>query len=395
MRGRLSLLLCGLAHRSALAAVKDEPKADVALYVPLDLQVPHVTGGSSDLRVLVPTRPSDGSRIANPTDLYASVTNAWESVVATQQAGLMDAKAPHVANSPLHEREAWHHYTAGQQGVVDSARFLITFTAVPSVQSGGSALHLAAAVGAGGRVSEILAADASASVVDAVNGYGHTPLIHACAMGHAAVVRQLLAAGADVERRGYDGCTPLMIAAAFGHAHVVTVLLSEGRADASAVHAFAGSTALHFAAEIGSQGSIEAICAAAPRAYAARTSSGGQPLHTAADCNQSMAIPALIACGADVNSLLAGDTTPVYLAAQRGFSEVVKALAAAGADLDFAMPVSPFSGGVVDPQGSARVGYAPVNTKVRCNCCSTSSSHKSSKRQRERVCSDCMLCAHV
>jgi hypothetical protein len=59
-----------------------------------------------------------------------------------------------------------------------------------------------------------------------------------------------------------------------------------------------------------------------------------------------------------------GDTTPVYLAAQRGFSGAVTALAAAGADLDFSMPVSPFSGGVVDPQGSSRVAYAPVNTKV-------------------------------
>lgn len=91
-----------------------------------------------------------------------------------------------------------------------------------------------------------------------------------------------------------------------------------------------------------------------------------QPLHTASDCNQSHLVGPLTSpreaggCGADVNALLAGDTTPVYLAAQvrvrltgdgggwtpssprplseqRGFSAVVEALVAAGADLDFAM----------------------------------------------------------
>ena len=43
--------------------------------------------------------------------------------------------------------EAWHHYSAGQAGVVDSARFLITFSMVPSVQTGGHPLHIAASLG--------------------------------------------------------------------------------------------------------------------------------------------------------------------------------------------------------------------------------------------------------
>jgi hypothetical protein len=300
----LSIVL-GLVAAGLVRAEGDKPEGGVTLYTPVDIGVPHVNSGSADLRVLVPTRPSDGNRIANPYDLFSSVTHAWDSVVATQQAGLMDAKSPQIANSPLQEREAWHHYTAAQQGIVDSARFLITFTVVPSVQSGGSALHLAAAVGSTSRASELLAADSRA--VDAVNGYGHSPLSHACAMGHVAMVRLLLTAGANAERRGYDGCTPLMIAAAFGHSEVAAVLISQGHAEPAATHAFAGSTALHFAAEIGSRDAIEVICSADSRAHAARTSAGGQALHTAADCNQTGVIPALIKCGADVNSLLAGE----------------------------------------------------------------------------------------
>ena len=39
-------------------------------------------------------------------------------------------------------------------------------------------------------------------------------------------------------------------------------------------------------------------------------------------------------CGADVEALLLGDTSALYLAAGRGFAEVVDALVAAGANVD-------------------------------------------------------------
>ena len=206
-----ALCLATLAHRILVTVVADE-RRDVTLYVPVNVAVPQTAGGSRDLQMLVPTRPSDGSRIAHPMELFESVRGAWDGVVATQQAGLMDAKAPQLADVPLRAEEAWHHYRAGQQGVVDAARFLITFTLVPSVQSGGSALHLAAATGAEARLAQLLRESPTLDIVDARNGYGHTPLTHAVATGQAGAVRALLAAGADPEHSGYDGCTPLMIA---------------------------------------------------------------------------------------------------------------------------------------------------------------------------------------
>lgn len=154
-----------------------------------------------------------------------------------------------------------------------------------------------------------------------------------------------------------------------------------------------------------------------------------QPLHTASDCNQSHLVGPLTSpreaggCGADVNALLAGDTTPVYLAAQvrvrltgdggwwtpssprplseqRGFSAVVEALVAAGADLDFAMvrrgeqalleggsasscawhklppplqPAAPFAGAVVDPKVSGKV---VINFRVVATICRPNPPHR-------------------
>ena len=43
-------------------------------------------------------------------------------------------------------------------------------------------------------------------------------------------------------------------------------------------------------------------------------------------------------CNAELQKRLAGDTEPLYLAAQRGFPEVCRELLLAGANVDFAMP---------------------------------------------------------
>ena len=43
-------------------------------------------------------------------------------------------------------------------------------------------------------------------------------------------------------------------------------------------------------------------------------------------------------CKAKPDALLLGDTTPLYLAAQKGFTAVVRVLLSAGADTDFRMP---------------------------------------------------------
>jgi len=55
-----------------------------------------------------------------------------------------------------------------------------------------------------------------------------TALHLAATAGHEAVVRMLLAAGADKEARGYDQSTPLIRATLEGHATVAQMLLAAG-----------------------------------------------------------------------------------------------------------------------------------------------------------------------
>lgn len=128
------------------------------------------------------------------------LTGAWDAVVENNQAGLIDVAQmrhnPALAAAPLTESEAWHHFQAGRNGVIDSARFLVTFGMVPSVQTGGSALHLAAAQGLVDRCKQLLASPELNIDVDIEKADGVTPLLVAATMGHADVAQVLLEVGA-------------------------------------------------------------------------------------------------------------------------------------------------------------------------------------------------------
>jgi ankyrin repeat protein len=77
-------------------------------------------------------------------------------------------------------------------------------------------------------------------------GWSDTPLIHAAANGHVAVVRVLLEGGADVERGDRDNDTALNRAAREGRLEVCRLLL-DGGARVNTV-GYENYTALHWAA---------------------------------------------------------------------------------------------------------------------------------------------------
>ena len=338
--------LAALQH--AAREARDAPERGVAKFTKVKIPVAVGNRGeSASLQLKLPNQRRDVA-IATPAQLHKQVAHAWGVVVAPNQAGLTDAKAP-APSTELSAGEAWHHYQAAQQGVVDSARFLVAFSIVPSLQSNGAPLHAAAARGDLEALRRLI--DEVPDVDAAAAADGTTALHAAAAAGHAAAVALLLEAGAHSEAVGLSGATPLMMAAAMGHEGAAAALLAGG-ADPSTAHRFGASTALHFAAEMGRAALISTLCAAGASA-AARKTTGGTPLHTAADCDQSEAIGALLAppCAADAHALLNGDTTPLYLAAQRGFVNASRALLDGGASIDFTMPTGRFSTAVVAPGG--------------------------------------------
>ncbi|TYZ61657.1 hypothetical protein PybrP1_010656 [[Pythium] brassicae (nom. inval.)] len=111
-------------------------------------------------------------------------------------------------------------------------------------QFGNTPLHIAARTGSVGCVTRLLEADAKVSLTN-VNGSG--PLHHACycERPNLAVVKLLVAAGADVNARDEQGCSPIIIAAKKNQTDVIDFLRSHG-ADAKLKNAF-GEDALHFA----------------------------------------------------------------------------------------------------------------------------------------------------
>ena len=130
----------------------------------------------------------------------------------------------------------------------------------------------------------------------AADGGGHTALMCAALDGRTAVVKALLDKGADVNARDKEGRTALMFAVINLHRDAVRVLVERG-ANVNA-RADDGGTALIFAA------------------------SGGDAEIMRALLNQ----------GADVNAgFVSTNVTAVAVAAQKGYTEIVRLLQKIGA----------------------------------------------------------------
>ena len=338
MRALLSLV--------ALATVSSST-TELTTYTEIITSIPVGNDGKfSAMPVFVPVLPGN-QQIADPATLFNHVQGVWNAVIEDNQAGLVDAKAMMSQQPPLTKEEAWHHYRAGQQGVIDSARFLIAFSVVPSVQSGGSALHTAASHNRHEEIHTFL--EDPLMDVDQVQSTGSsssgwTALFNAVSLGHVEATKALLAHEANPNHAAENGVTCLHIAASFGHVKILEMLLDSG-ADMNVPHPFAQTTPLHFAAEMGRSDVIKLLCSRGANVHA-RKKMGGTALHTASDTNQTRSVASLLAapCNASPNILLNGDTTPLYLASQRGFSQVAEVLVSQGADVNFVMPFGKFHG---------------------------------------------------
>ncbi|KAL6406243.1 hypothetical protein AUP68_10413 [Ilyonectria robusta] len=214
-------------------------------------------------------------------------------------------------------------------------------------------------------------ADTSAKVG---GGDGRTALQAAAGGGHLEVVKKLLAAGADVNAAAaagvYGGRTALQAAAGGGHLEVVEKLLAAGadvNATAAAGFFFGGRTALQAAAGGGHLEVVEKLLAAGADVNAAAAGTGGRTaLQAAAEGGHLEVVEKLLAAGADVNAITAtGDfgRTALQAASGGGHLEVVEKLLAAGADVN-ATAAAGFIGGRTALQAAAEGGHLEVVEKL-------------------------------
>ena len=162
--------------------------------------------------------------------------------------------------------------------------------------------------------------------------YGRTMLVWASQFGHAALVRSLLARGADVNEVTDIGWTALLLASRRGHIDVVEALLPAVAVDTPGMH---GNTALMEASKKGHLAVVELLLAAGA-VVGVRNVANDTALMFASEQGHADVARRLLAAGADVNARDSLNRTALMFATYGTRVEVVQVLVAAGADVNAA-----------------------------------------------------------
>jgi ankyrin repeat protein len=201
----------------------------------------------------------------------------------------------------------------------------------PAELSAYRGLHAAAATGNAGEIDRLIAAGEKP---DPLDGHRRTPLHVAIFMHQGAAARTLLRRGADpnaLEAQRYDIVT---IAAVANDVEMLRLALEGGCKPGNITSPYEG-TALIAAAHLGHADVVRTLVAAkAPLDHVNNLGwtaliesivlgDGGN--------NHIATLDALVKAGANVNLADRNGTTPLKLAQGRGYTEMVKILAAAGA----------------------------------------------------------------
>jgi ankyrin repeat protein len=218
----------------------------------------------------------------------------------------------------------------------------------PGAADSGAALLQAAYDGDAARVKQLIKAGAP---VNKANLFGATPLGEAARRGDAAVLKVLLEAGADPESANAEGETALMSVARTGNVEAAKLLLKHG-ARIDAREKWGGQTALIWAAAQNQADMVRYLASkgadvnarGAVREWERRVTAEGRPkdmnrggltaMLYAAREGHVQTLQALIEARADLNLPDPDGTTPLIVALMNGHWDAAKLLIDAGADVN-------------------------------------------------------------
>ncbi|XP_053681913.1 26S proteasome non-ATPase regulatory subunit 10-like [Sabethes cyaneus] len=171
-------------------------------------------------------------------------------------------------------------------------------------------LHWAALRGRELMVEELL--KKAPEQLDAEDDTSATPLILATLGGHLSTVRLLVAKGATVNHRNWQGHSSLQYACSKGHLEIVKHLLEQGGADVNVVDK-RNDTPLH---RVASQGRVEILKYLLERSAAVdvQNAEGNTPLHLACEDEQTACALLLVERGASGTVHNKEQKTPLDLA---------------------------------------------------------------------------------
>ena len=247
-------------------------------------------------------------------------------IVAGVSAALLASVAAAAADEPLIDA-----VKAGDVGAV--GRLLAEGVAVGTAGiDGTTALHWAAHHDRLDIAGLLLGAGAA---VDTTNRYGVTPLALASVNGSTPMIERLLEAGANPNLPNPEGETPLMTAARTGNGVAIESLLEHG-AEVDAVEGWRGQTALMWATAQNQVAAVEALLAAGADPNA-RSGRGFTPVLFAAREGHVDVLEALVRAGADVDDALPSNgMSALVLAVYNAQYDFANALLELGADPDAA-----------------------------------------------------------
>lgn len=226
--------------------------------------------------------------------------------------------------------------TSADAGMAENVRVLLNNKISPydrGEDDGRTALHCAAAAGHTAIVEMILENDSGAaggptplrSSIDSPDSMQWTALLYAVDGGHEAIVRALLASGADPQlAKDGRGQSALVLAARKGYASIVG-LLDRGGPDTV--------TAFFRAVERGDEPTAKVLIEHVDLEAEDTQYSMIKPLPMAARFGHDNMVRLLLAKGADIGKP-GGNMTALHWACERGHIAVIRTLIEAGADVE-------------------------------------------------------------